>query len=211
MLNIVSTWLAGFGMMAGLIVAIGAQNAFVLKQGLMKSHVPQVVILTVLIDSVMISVGAFGFGAWISSSPVLLRTVSAGGAIFLIWYGLNALYRAFRHEVFNTDTHLATSQSAALRSVLAVSFLNPHAYLDTVVLFGGYAAQYKGIDRLVFTLGAISLSFTWFVSIGFGARYLIPIFQKRMAWIALEILIALIMFRLSWKFATVALGWNTLN
>ena len=206
MTPVLSALASGFGMMMGLIVAIGAQNSFILKQGLIKSHVRLIVALAISIDSALIVFGAFGFGSWISGSPILLRTISAGGAVFLIWYGVAALRKAFYTDGLTLTETSIISPVAAVRTVIAVSFLNPHVYLDTVVLVGAYAAQYTGIDRLSFTIGAIGASCLWFVALGYGARLLIPLFQKRASWIILDIMIAAMMFYISWGFIKIALG-----
>jgi L-lysine exporter family protein LysE/ArgO len=189
----------GFATGAGLIIAIGAQNAFVLKQGISKNHVFVTVLFCAVIDAFLITLGVGGFGQIITSSSLLLSLARWGGAAFLFYYG----FRSFR-AVFKTES-LKISQGRGglpgiketISTVLALSLLNPHVYLDTVVLVGSIGAQFSNLERPYFALGAIIASFAWFFSMGFGARYLGPLFQKPIAWKILEFIIGCVMWLLA--------------
>ena len=191
-----SPLIQGFATGAGLIIAIGAQNAFVLKQGILKNHVFVTVFICAVIDTLLIVLGVGGFGRILTSSSFLLFFARWGGVAFLLYYG----FRSFR-AVFKTESLRINQGGASLpnlketiTTVLALSLLNPHVYLDTVVLVGSIGAQFSNIERPYFALGAIIASFTWFFSMGFGARYLGPLFQKPLAWKILDFIIGCMMW-----------------
>ena len=193
------TFLSGFGIGFGLIVAIGAQNAFVLRQGLKKEHVAPVVFVCTLCDFSLIFLGVLGFGTLVARFPLLTDAAAWGGAIFLFIYGALAFRSALRgsaglqsHAVSNT-----LSRRGAVLTALALSLLNPHVYLDTVVLLGSIAAQYEGSGRVIFWAGASSASLLWFSVLGFGASFLAPVFRRAAAWRVLDALIALVMWALA--------------
>ena len=186
--------LAGLGFGLSLIIAIGAQNAFVLRQGLRREHVLAVVAVCSLSDVVLIAVGVGGLGSLIQAAPWLLDTMTIGGAVFLIGYGLLAARRALRPTSINTDAAgKPMSLRAAVMMCLALTWLNPHVYLDTVILLGSVAGSHGG-DRWWFGLGAAVGSIAWFTVLGYGARALRPVFAKPSAWRVLDALIALVMF-----------------
>ena len=190
-----SPFYQGLSIGLGLIVAIGAQNAFVIKQGLLKNQVFIIVLACTLIDAALIAIGVAGLGAIISSNKILLAIAKYGGVAFLLCYGIKFFRNALKEDILyisNDNTKLKFKK--ALLTVLAVSLLNPHLYLDTCVLIGTIGSQFSGADRLYFALGAISSSFLWFFSIGYGARLLLPIFQKPAAWKVLDFIIGVIMF-----------------
>jgi L-lysine exporter family protein LysE/ArgO len=194
--SVLTAFLAGLGTSAALIIAIGAQNAFVLRQGLKRQHVAAVVAFCAVSDALLITAGVAGLGSLISSNPTLLGVARYGGAVFLLWYGLSAARRALS----NTHAVLQAAGSGAagsLKSVLLAcagfTFLNPHVYLDTVVLLGALSSQYEAAPRVWFAAGAVSASLLWFSALGFGARLLTPLFAKPAAWRALDGLIALVM------------------
>ncbi len=198
-------FLEGCGTGAGLIIAIGAQNAFVLKQGILKNHVFATVFVCALIDSTLISVGVGGFGAILTSNMVLLSLARWGGAAFLIYYGFRSFRAVFKIDSLRLDGSRARPDlKMTLVTVLAVCLLNPHVYLDTVVLLGSIGAQFPAPERLFFALGAMLSSFAWFFTIGYGARYLAPLFQKPLAWKILDFLIGCIM----WAIALSLLFWT---
>lgn len=188
--------IAGFLSGAALIVAIGAQNAFVLRQGLRREHVLPVVMVCALADALLIAAGIAGLGALIQSIPVLLDVTWLGGAAFLLWYGYSAARRALKANQMMPDEGRETSLSAALATCLAFTFLNPHVYLDTVILVGSLANQAGENGRWPFGAGAMAASFTWFISLGYGARLLAPLFKKVIAWRVLDSLVAVTMFGL---------------
>jgi len=191
------TALAGFGFGLSLIVAIGAQNAFVLRQGLRREHVLAVVVVCAVSDAVLILLGIAGAGAVIASAPVVLTIVRYAGAAFLLAYGVFAARRALRPAALTADgPAVRSSLAATLATVLALTWLNPHVYLDTVVLLGSIANTH-GDDRWWFGLGAVLGSIVWFTALGFGARLLQPVFAKPAAWRVLDAIIAVVMVALA--------------
>ncbi|WP_242480638.1 LysE/ArgO family amino acid transporter [Rhodovibrio sodomensis] len=194
----------GFGLGLGLIVAIGAQNAFVLRQGLRRQHVALVVALCTVCDSALITLGAAGVGTLVASSPVLTKLAVYGGAAFLIVYGALTLKNAFKPQRLNlADAPDAVSTRAIVTAALGFSILNPHAWLDTVVLLGGVAGQFPSDQRAVFTGGAILASAVWFVALGAGAAWLSPVLARPKVWRAIDLVIGLVL----WTIAGVLL-WN---
>ena len=190
------TFLIGFSLGLSLIMAIGAQNAFVLKQGLLKQHVLWLCLICAVSDALLIAAGVFGLGKWIESHPVFVLWMKYFGAAFLILYGLRSLYSAFKSsQSLLPDDQLSLSLKKSILLCLGFTWLNPHVYLDTVVLLGSISAQYT--DKLAFASGAMSASFIFFFSLGYGARLLRPIFANPKAWKILDGLIALIMFSLA--------------
>ncbi|HEX6705126.1 MAG TPA: LysE/ArgO family amino acid transporter [Albitalea sp.] len=185
----------GWLMTAGLIVAIGAQNALVLRQGLARAHVGPVVLLCTLSDWLLIALGVFGLGAWIQSSPLALELFRFGGAAFLLLYGVRAGLRACRTPA---DTMVAGvgagSLPATLGTTLALTYLNPHVYLDTVVLLGSVGAQQPGAARSAFALGAGLASLMWFATLGYGAAAASRLLQRPAAWRAIDAGVAAVMF-----------------
>jgi L-lysine exporter family protein LysE/ArgO len=189
--------LAGFLSGAALIIAIGAQNAFVLRQGIRREHVLAVVLVCAGADALLIAAGIAGLGALIAALPAALVAARYGGAVFLLGYGLIAARRALQAQRLTVDSAVGTSLGSAMATCLAFTFLNPHVYLDTVILLGSLASQ-RGINgRWVFGAGAATASFVWFFALGYGARLLGPLFSEPKAWRVLDALIALIMFTLA--------------
>lgn len=191
--------LQGFGLGAGLIIAIGAQNAFVLRQGLRRLHVFVTALICTLCDATLIALGVAGFGTLIASTPLLTTLATWGGAAFLLVYG----FRAFRSALLPTalDADAPVRQSTTLRStvlaVLALSLLNPHVYLDTVVLVGSIDGQYPPRERMAFAIGAMLASCTWFFSLAYGAAWLAPLFRRPLAWRVLDVLIGCVMWTIA--------------
>ena len=187
----------GFATGAGLIVAIGAQNAFVLRQGLQRSHVGLVVVVCALSDIALILLGVAGIGALVLEWPQLLQLLRFGGAAFLGWYGFLAAQRAWRGAgALAPEQGNEKSRRRVLMACLAFTFLNPHVYLDTMVLVGSLSTRYPGMVRWAFGLGACVASAAWFSSLGFGARLLQPVFRKPRAWRVLDGCIAVFMLTL---------------
>lgn len=185
--------LAGLGLGLSLIVAIGAQNAFVLRQGLRREHVLVVVAICALSDAILIALGVAGLGALIEQAEWLLVVVRIAGAAFLTWYGVRSALRAVRPGTLDADpAGSPISLKAAVLTVLALTWLNPHVYLDTVVLLGSIGATH-GDDRWWFALGAAIGSVLWFSLLGFGSRLLRPLFARPASWRVLEALIAVVM------------------
>jgi L-lysine exporter family protein LysE/ArgO len=187
------SWLTGLLLSFSLIVAIGAQNAYVLRQGLRREHVGVAVALCAGIDLLLIAAGVSGVARAAALQPRLLQAIAWLGAAFLFWYGLQAARRAWRPH------SLTLGQAAAPKSVrqvatetLAVTLLNPHVYLDTVLLVGAVGAQQ--LSRGAFVAGAALASLLWFVGLGLGARWLVPWFAKPVAWRVLDAAVALTMW-----------------
>ncbi|EAR25639.1 putative transporter [marine actinobacterium PHSC20C1] len=190
---IVTIVLAGFGFGLSLIIAIGAQNAFVLRQGLRREHVTAVVLVCTLSDIVLILAGIAGLGALIQQAGWLLVVARIGGALFLLVYAFLSIRRAARpHALTANAGGTGLTLAAALSTAFALTWLNPHVYIDTVLLLGSIGGTYGG-DRWWFALGACLGSVVWFAAIGYGSRYLRPLFAKPMAWRVLDIVIAVIM------------------
>ncbi|MES2103131.1 MAG: LysE/ArgO family amino acid transporter [Pseudomonadota bacterium] len=193
-----SFYLKGFGLGAGLIMAIGSQNAHVLRMGLRRQHVGLTVLACILCETVLINAGVAGMGRLIEGEPALLMLARWGGAAFLTWYGLRAWRSAFSAQALDAGVApvLLTAQQALL-SVLAVTLLNPHVYLDTVVLLGAIGGQQPGQGKWWFAFGAISIAAVWFCALGFGARLLSPWFARPAAWRLLDAFVGVIMLALA--------------
>jgi L-lysine exporter family protein LysE/ArgO len=188
--------IAGFFSGAALIIAIGAQNSFVLRQGIRREHVLPIVLVCAGADALLIAAGIAGLGAFIQSMPIVLDVARYGGAAFLVAYGLTAARRALQSRKLSVDSSVGASVGAAMTTCLSFTFLNPHVYLDTVILLGSLASQRADRGRWIFGAGASAASFVWFIALGYGARLLGPLFSKNIAWRFLDSLIALIMFGL---------------
>lgn len=187
---------AGMATGLALIVAIGSQNAFVLRCGLKREHVLPIVLFCAASDALLIAVGVGGAGALLRGNALLMDITRYGGALFLGSYGLLAAKRAWHGEQLQLQGQSAASLGAALAACFAFTFLNPHVYLDAVVLLGSLANQ-RGDERWVFGLGAMCGSVLWFSALGFGARLLAPWFERPIAWRILDSLIALVMLALA--------------
>lgn len=191
---------AGFLSSLVLIVAIGAQNAFVLRQGLRREHLVPIVAICALSDAALIVAGIAGLGALVQSHAGWLALIRHGGAAFLLVYGAIAARRAWRGGQLSVDDEGGReplSRLAAIATCLGFTFLNPHVYLDTVVLLGALANERGAGGRWWFGAGAASASLLWFVALAWGAGRLAPLFAKRQAWRALDSLIALVMWALA--------------
>jgi len=194
-----TAFIPGFLLGASLILAIGAQNAFVLRQGLRKEHVFWVCLICALSDAALIAMGVAGFGALVTAVPWLAPVMRFGGAAFLLAYGLRSLWSAWRKSgALSPSDDVRKSLGATAAACLAFTWLNPHVYLDTVVLLGSVSTQYAGA-RAVFALGAITSSFLFFFSLGYGARLLRPLFANPIAWRVLDALIGISMLALAAK------------
>lgn len=180
----------GFLLSAALIIAIGAQNAFVLRQGLKREHVGLVVAFCAVADALLMGAGVLGAGQALAAAPQLAHWMAAAGALFLATYGFRALHRAWRPGVLlAAGTERALTSSGALAQAAAFTFLNPHVYLDTVMLVGAVGAQQAPALRPAFLLGACGASALWFGALGYGAARLAPWFARPAAWRWLDALI----------------------
>ncbi len=193
-----TTLIAGFVLSFSLILAIGAQNAFILRQGVRREHVFVLCLTCAVSDAILIAAGVAGFGSLAKAMPWFEPVMRYGGAAFLTWYGLRSFLSAWRGgAALEAGNGQRTSLRSALLTVLAFTWLNPHVYLDTVVLIGSISAQYD--DRLSFAVGAILSSFVFFFSLGYGARILSPLFARPRAWQVLDVLIGLVMLSIALK------------
>jgi L-lysine exporter family protein LysE/ArgO len=190
-----SPLILGFIASFTLIAAIGAQNAFVLRQGIRREHVLPVVALCTLSDIVLISAGIAGVGALISAHPSALNIAKFGGALFLVGYGLMAARRAWRPSSLSPSEKAPARLLEVLVTCAALTFLNPHVYLDTVVLLGALANEHRD-ERWLFGIGAVTASAVWFVGLGLGARRLAGLFASPLTWRILDGVIAVMMIGL---------------
>ncbi|MCP4475297.1 MAG: amino acid transporter [Gammaproteobacteria bacterium] len=190
-------FLKGLLLSAGLIIAIGSQNAYVLKQGLLRNHVFYICLLCFLFDLILMTIGVFGVGSFIIHLPTLATVVSVIGAIFLFCYGAKAFLSAYRgkESLRVSDKTLApTSLKRTVIITTAVSLLNPHVYLDTVIVIGGIANTFSLEQKVFFLIGAVLTSFIWFFSLGYGSKLLAPLFRKNITWRVLDVIIGCIMW-----------------
>ncbi|WP_341719006.1 LysE/ArgO family amino acid transporter [Micromonospora sp. FIMYZ51] len=183
--------IAGFSLSIALIVAIGAQNAFVLRQGLRREHVVPVVLTCAVSDALLISLGIAGVGSVVAGRPDLLTAIRWGGAAFLLGYAALAARRALRPGTLTPADRPPARLGATLAACLAFTYLNPHVYLDTVLLVGGLAQQHQ--HRWVFGLGAAVASVVWFTALGVGAYRLAPLLARARVWRVLDGVIAVVM------------------
>lgn len=190
-------FLSGFSLGFSLILAIGAQNAFVLKHGIRKEHVFVICFVCALSDAILIFAGVSGFGYLVEQFPSLQTFAKYGGFAFLFVYGLKSFYSAWSmsHEL-KPEGVATTSLFKTVLLTLAFTWLNPHVYLDTVILLGAVSTKF-GEHASLFGVGAMSASFVFFFSLGYGARLLAPLFQKAMAWKILEFFIGIVMLSLA--------------
>ena len=192
------SFFSGFGLSLSLILAIGAQNAFVLRQGLLERHVFWVCVICAVSDAFLISAGIMGMGRLAQAVPWFENAMRWGGAAFLLWYGWQNARSAWRGgTALEASGAEAQSLRSAILTLLALTFLNPHVYLDTVVLIGSISSQYD--DKLLFGVGAALASFVFFFALGYGARLLAPLFRNPRAWQVLDAIIALTMWAIALK------------
>ena len=197
LLDIPTAYFTGMVTGASLIAAIGAQNAFVLSQGVRREYHWQIGLTCSLIDTLLIFAGVMGMGALISASPVFLSIATWGGAAFLILYGLKALLAALKNSSLEAKGGGFKTLKSAVLATMALSLLNPHVYLDTVVLLGSLGGRYPGDESYWFAAGASSFSIIWFFSISFGARALTPLFKNPDAWRILDLLVCITMWSIA--------------
>ena len=182
------------GLLAGfsLIIAIGAQNAFVIRQGLTKKYVLLTVLICAFSDAILIALGASGLGALIKSNKNILEFVRWFGVIYLLWFAFKSAKSVFKKEVLNSAGEASANRKSIILTVLALTFLNPHVYLDTVILLGSISNQF-GTDKWFFVIGAMLASFIWFTAIGFGAKSASRFMSQPIFWKILDSIIALVM------------------
>lgn len=194
--------LRGAMISASLIIAIGAQNLFVLKQGLLKNHIFFVAAICFFCDFSLMTIGIWGVGSFIERNPLITNTLAILGALFLLWYGFNAFKSAVQgNSSMQVDSAQPQKNSLAevVLATLAVTLLNPHVYLDTVVIVGGIAGTLSTDQKWAFLIGAVCVSFIWFFGIGYGARLLTPLFKQKRMWVILDTVVGLVMFYIAYR------------
>ena len=193
-------YIKGFVVTISLIMAIGAQNAYVLKLGLLKQYVLLAVLMCIFFDFLLIAAGIFGLGYFIQGNQILINSIAVFGIVFLIIYAMLSFKSAFKNESLQIDGNAKTNPlKEVITLILVFTFLNPHTYLDTVLLIGGIGANVQNEFKVYFLLGAVSASAIWFFSLGFGARFLIPVFKKPITWKILDISIGIFMLFIAYS------------
>ncbi len=191
----------GIGTGGGLIVAIGAQNAFVLSQGVRKNHYLLIALICAVCDAILVAIGVTGVGTLITADPLISQIAGIGGALFLFVYGIRAFHSAVKGNGMDTDKAASTSMKAVVLATLAVTLLNPHVYIDTILLMGSIAGQFQSPDHLAFGAGAVTASFAWFFSLSIGATYLAPLFRQKLSWRILDTIVGVIMWTIGFSIA----------
>jgi L-lysine exporter family protein LysE/ArgO len=184
---------SGFFTAISLIAAIGAQNAYVIRQSLTRKHVLLVVVICALADAILIIAGIAGLGALITSAPMLMEFIRWFGVLYLAWFGIKSVRSAFKKQSLDAGSAQSASRKQVVLSILGFTFLNPHVYLDTVILLGSIANQFQS-DRWWFGMGAMLSSVVWFFSIGYGAKAAAKYMAKPIFWQILDLIIAAVMF-----------------
>lgn len=205
-----STIIQGFFASFGLIVAIGAQNAYVLKQGLLKQHIFWVCLVCFLCDFTLLSLGVLGLGSLIGQSKIATLSLAIFGAVFLLWYGFRSFRSAYQGGA-NLSVDGAHSQATLKQTIattLALTLLNPHVYLDTLVLVGSIASPLATSEKYQFLIGAVCASALWFFGLGYGARLLIPLFAKPNTWRVLDGFIGVVMWAIAFSLIRYAFNMN---
>ena len=193
-----SAFTTGFALSATLIIAIGAQNAFVLRQGIRKEHVAPIVAFCALADLLLIGAGVAGLASVLGNSPTLVALLTAAGSVFLVWYGIRALRRASLPKSLRAAAgNEPLSLGGAMAQAAGFTLLNPHVYLDTVLLMGSIGTRQPPDMRVWFVGGAACASGVWFTTLGFGARLLAPVFARPRAWQVLDTIVGLTMLALA--------------
>jgi len=193
----VSVWLAwaeGFGISIGLILALGPQNVFVLRQGLLKKYVLVACLVCFISDALLISAGVLGVGKFLSEMEEWAPIIAIASSSFLIGYGILRIFSAMDPRGLEAGDIESQTIHKTIFTGLAFTWLNPHVYVDTLILIGGASSRYLGSDRISFALGAITASFVFFFSLGYGAKFLSPILNKPKSWMIIDYTIAGIMF-----------------
>ena len=193
----------GFLVSLSLIIAIGSQNIFILRQGLAKNNVFYVCLISFVCDIFLISLGILGIGEWISTQKEVISIFAILGSVYLLYYGANAFYHSYKgDEYIKTKTNKKSEKSSRKKIIyasFAMALLNPHVYLDTVVIMGGISATLESDTKIYFLLGALIASFTWIFGLGYGSKFLAPLFAKKNTWRILDFIIGIIMFSISYN------------
>lgn len=192
-------FIQGFSISIGLIMAIGAQNVYVLKRGLLKESVFTVALTCALIDAILIIAGIKVLNKFLETFPFFIAYITWLGILFLSSYGLLALKSTLTKQTINIDSKSSKKSTLIIIfTIFSLSFLNPHVYIDTVLLIGTIGSKHAGAEQNIFTLGAILASFVWFFSLAYGSKILIPLFKKPITWKFLDFFTACIMFYIAY-------------
>lgn len=202
------SFLHGFIVCFGLIVSIGAQNAFLLKQGILKQHVFWIALICFVCDVLLMGVGVLGLGSLIAQSPISSFILAVIGALFLFTYGSRSFIAAYQgsSQLLMQSDKSKSSLKKAVFVTLAITLLNPHVYIDTVVIVGGIGGTLNFDQKIQFLAGALICSFLWFFGIGYGAGLLSPYFEKRRTWQILDSITGLIMYGIAFSLIVYAIG-----
>jgi len=188
---VIAYW-SGLGAGISLIMAIGAQNAFIIRQALTRQHVFLIVIFASVADALLIAAGTAGLGAVIQAAPLALEFIRWFGVLYLLWFAFNSVRNAFKGEALETSGEAQRSVKKVIATIAGLTFLNPHVYLDTVIFLGAIGNQFSA-DKWTFAFGAMTGSLVWFFSIGYGAKSLSRYMSKPIFWKVLDLVIAAIM------------------
>ena len=191
------TFLKGFGVGSGLIIAIGAQNAFVLSHGVRKNHYIIIPLICAICDALLIALGVTGMGTIIASSKNLSLIAGTGGAGFLLIYGINSFRSAIKGGRLSENQKTESSLKTTILTTLAITLFNPHVYLDTVILLGSISSQFKQPGHIFFGAGAVTASFIWFFSLSLGGKMLAPLFTKELSWRILDTPVGITMWAIA--------------
>lgn len=187
----------GFAVGGGLIIAIGAQNAFVLSQGIRRRHYIVIPAICSICDALLIALGISGMGSLVAMNPGLTLATAWGGATLLFWYGLNSFRSMISPSTLTADTMGPDSVKGIILTTLGLTLLNPHVYLDTVVLIGSIGSRFPGYERILFGAGAAAASVIWFFSLSLGGKILAPLFQKPLSWKILDMVVGITMWAIA--------------
>lgn len=185
--------LAAFSLSLSQIVGIGPQNAFVIRQGIGHSHVLPIVLICIVCDLLLIAAGVFGMGSMVLSIPGFLPLVTWTGAAFILWLGIKAFRSACKPATLRTEGGSVRDRDEVIRTLLAVTLLNPYVWLDTVILIGSLSAAYGTEARLSFLAGSSTASVLWFVAIGVFSMKLAPLFRQERSWRVLDVMVGVLM------------------
>lgn len=189
----------GFGIGGGLIIAIGAQNSFVLSQGVRRQHFLLIPFICSICDIALICAGAAGIGSYVAAHPQVSHYAALGGTVFLFWYGLRSLHSALRNTASLQPEKVTNGTRSIILTTLAITLLNPHVYLDTIVLLGSISGQFQDSSRVIFTLGACLASTLWFFALSLGGTLLEPLFRKPISWKILDLCICCVMWTIAYS------------
>lgn len=203
----IASYIQGMAVGAGLIIAIGAQNAFVLSQGIRRQHHWLVAAICCSCDAILIAAGVAGIGGAVAANPSLQTVAAWGGALFLFAYGARALRRAMADNSLQADCRRSGSTKEVVLTTLGVTLLNPHVYLDTVILLGAISGQFPPGERSIFAFGACTASLLWFFSLSLGGVLLAPVFARPGSWRGLDLFVGVSMWMVAARLLPISV-WN---